>query len=284
MSGIPIGRPNCAVLMSKPIDRLSLRSSPESHSRTGSLPPAVMKNRTDRMGFWSPGSLMLRLYHKWYSRTRAAVIAAAWMFTHWYGSHNRYESSENRKSIRDELLQKAATIDTNVFAATLDRLQEHENGAHDEEANDIDIAENPSPSIGDAKDGYVINRFLDPKKPLRREERHFAHLLASRLRDQNGYNALKKGASDFCVERMHKTAEFGILSARKTTNCGGPLNDGLWLSKPRSFQHRDPVPQSRVVDATRRSLPHNDSTRLSEYPYPQTCKQICKQLTADREY
>ena len=27
------------------------------------------------------------------------------------------------------------------------------------------------------------------------------------------------GASDFCVERMHKAAEFGMLSACKTANC-----------------------------------------------------------------
>jgi hypothetical protein len=43
MSGIPIGQPNCAVLMSKPTARRTSRSNPASHSRTGSLPVVVRR-------------------------------------------------------------------------------------------------------------------------------------------------------------------------------------------------------------------------------------------------
>ena len=50
MSGIPSGQPNCAVLMSRPTVLRSCSPRSSSHSRTGSWPPAVRKNRTERSG------------------------------------------------------------------------------------------------------------------------------------------------------------------------------------------------------------------------------------------
>ena len=142
------------------------------------------------------------------------------LFTHWYGSHYRHESSEKRKGIRDELVQKAEAIDTNVFAAILERLQEHENGIRDEESNDIDIAADQKPSIDEDQDGYVINQFLDPKKPLCREERHYAHLLASRLRYPVGDNALKKalGIDGTVLEVMYEATLMRDFWAARDTH------------------------------------------------------------------
>src|SRR5690348_3860170 len=62
-TGIPMGHPYSTVLISPPITRLSSLSRPLSHSRTGSVPEAVLKNRAGRI---FSESCMPKLYHIWY--------------------------------------------------------------------------------------------------------------------------------------------------------------------------------------------------------------------------
>src|SRR5690349_10346905 len=63
-TGIPMGHPYSTVLISPPIMRLSSLSRPLSHSLTGSLPEAVLKNRA---GSIFSESFMPMLYHIWYN-------------------------------------------------------------------------------------------------------------------------------------------------------------------------------------------------------------------------
>lgn len=74
MSGIPIGHPNWAVLISSPTALRSSRARPRSQSRTGSLPVSVRKNTTSKIGRrdprpWPPDT-MHRVYHIWYMGQR----------------------------------------------------------------------------------------------------------------------------------------------------------------------------------------------------------------------
>lgn len=74
MSGIPIGHPNWAVLISSPTALRSSRARPRSQSRTGSLPLSVRKNTTSKIGRrdprpWPPNT-MHRVYHIWYMGQR----------------------------------------------------------------------------------------------------------------------------------------------------------------------------------------------------------------------
>src|SRR5438093_12906724 len=69
-TGIPMGQPYSTVLISPPIMRLSSLSRPLSHSRTGSVPEAVLKNRA---GSIFSESFMPMLYHIWYSMASARL-------------------------------------------------------------------------------------------------------------------------------------------------------------------------------------------------------------------
>src|SRR5579884_2465396 len=63
-TGRPMGQPYSTVLMSPPIIRLSSLSSSFSHSLTGSVPEAVLKNLAGRI---FSESFMRILYHIWYN-------------------------------------------------------------------------------------------------------------------------------------------------------------------------------------------------------------------------
>ncbi len=76
MSGIPRGQPNWDVLMSSPTAFRSSRTSPSSHSRTGSLPISVRKNTTSKIGrrrscSW-PACAIKQVYHHWYTEGNVA--------------------------------------------------------------------------------------------------------------------------------------------------------------------------------------------------------------------
>src|SRR5437588_12828107 len=63
-TGIPMGQPYSTVLISPPIIRLSSLSKSFSHSLTGSVPEAVLKNLAGRI---FSESFIHMLYHIWYS-------------------------------------------------------------------------------------------------------------------------------------------------------------------------------------------------------------------------
>src|SRR6266581_8718306 len=63
-TGIPMGQPYSTVLISPPIIRLSSLSKSFSHSLTGSVPEAVLKNLAGRI---FSESFIRMLYHIWYN-------------------------------------------------------------------------------------------------------------------------------------------------------------------------------------------------------------------------
>src|SRR5258707_15529416 len=63
-TGMPMGQPYSTVLISPPIIRLSSLSRCFSHSLTGSVPEAVLKNLSGRI---FSESFMHMLYHIWYN-------------------------------------------------------------------------------------------------------------------------------------------------------------------------------------------------------------------------
>lgn len=107
------------------------------------------------------------------------------LFTHWFGAHYRKETEETRRNNRQRLEKLSGDYAVNVPSLILERLHEYEDGIPDEDTNDIAVAETergPHGIVSDPDGPYRIDRFLNPKQPLCREERHYAHLLASRLR------------------------------------------------------------------------------------------------------
>src|SRR5258708_16286960 len=69
-TGIPIGQPYSTVLISPPIIRLSSLSRSFSHSLTGSVPEAVLKNLAGRI---FSESFIHMLYHIWYNMSSSML-------------------------------------------------------------------------------------------------------------------------------------------------------------------------------------------------------------------
>src|SRR5216684_6621993 len=69
-TGIPMGQPYSTVLISPPIIRLSSLSRSFSHSLTGSVPEAVLKNLAGRI---FSESFIHMLYHIWYNMSSSKL-------------------------------------------------------------------------------------------------------------------------------------------------------------------------------------------------------------------
>src|SRR5229473_4609818 len=69
-TGIPMGQPYSTVLISPPIIRLSSLSKSFSHSLTGSVPEAVLKNLAGRI---FSESFIHMLYHIWYNMSSSRL-------------------------------------------------------------------------------------------------------------------------------------------------------------------------------------------------------------------
>ncbi|TVR56920.1 MAG: hypothetical protein EA426_12955 [Spirochaetaceae bacterium] len=131
------------------------------------------------------------------------------LFTHWYGAHYCTMPRDDQVKTRREIKEKAITDNTNVFAFIWEKLQDSDDGIDDEDTHDIFIAQPDKGRAGEVSGDerpFVINRFLDPEEPVCREERHYAHLLASRLHEHDGNDALKLalGLNGTVVEVMYE--------------------------------------------------------------------------------
>src|SRR5579864_5411790 len=100
-TGIPTGQPYSTVLISPPIIRLSSLSRSFSHSLTGSVPEAVLKNLAGRI---FSESFIHMLYHIWYNMSSSML--------------HKKSMPEEKKEVQYSLIRTVQRKDTHRWQLT----------------------------------------------------------------------------------------------------------------------------------------------------------------------